>query len=117
MARREDWTSLEKSPIELHTLYPNRPWDQVTREHLIRSGVIVDLANRPTLRLTNAERIRYTVQASQQAAQCFHAEQSDEYPCMPCVERYSKTLDQTAEKHVPCVNLADIESQWDAVAA
>lgn len=107
MLRYDHWTSLHKSPIELHTLTPNRPWDLVTREHFIKLGLILPLQNRPTLRLTAAERKRYESQAVQQAAQCFHADQSDEYPCQGCVERYSRTLDQSQEEHLPCVNLVE----------
>jgi hypothetical protein len=102
-----NWTSLVKSPVELHTL-PSRPWDLITREHLIRIGHLLSMECRATLRLTRAERLRYTVQAAQQAAQCSHAETFDEYPCNPCVERYSRQIDQGANGvHQPCVNLPE----------
>jgi hypothetical protein len=104
----KNWTSLVKSPLELHTLTPNRPWDLVTREHLIRIGHILPLECRPTLRLTPAERERYESQAREQAAQCSHAEMSDEYPCTQCVEKYSRVIDQGADgTHQPCVNMPE----------
>jgi hypothetical protein len=113
----DPWTSLVESPLELHTLQPNRPWDLATREHLIRLGHILPLECRATLRLTPEERLRYTVQTSQQAAQCFHADTSISYPCNPCVERYSRTIDQGAGGvHQPCVNLPEPGDVLDMVA-
>jgi hypothetical protein len=103
-----NWTSLTKSPIELHTLKNPWPQDWHTRQHCVALGLILPLDNKPTLWLEWGEYPRFESQAREQAALCPHAEVSEEYPCTRCVEKYSRIMDQAFDGvHQPCVNLPE----------